>query len=474
MPCHLSVQDKDLRIIEINDLVNKDFGDRVGEYCFAVYKRKDVPCTDCPVLETFKDGKVHTSEETVILNNGEEAHMIVTSAPIFDDKGEVVEVVEMSTNVTEIEILRRKLEDSRREYKRLFESVPCHICVIDGNLEILESNTLYRRDFDMSAGTHCYEVCKQNSSNCPECLVQKTFVDGEVHTSEETLTTRDGRELNFIVYSMPMRDRFGAITSVMEVFADITEVKQLERQLTLMGRAVAGMAHRIKNILMGLEGSIFVVNTGVEMNDSNMISEGWEMVERNVGRVSRLVMDLLYCSKKREPEFKFDICPQEIAREVADLYRRRMNDEGIELKIELGNPPLRGTFDPDSLHNMLSNLVANAVDACRFDLNDHKTSHIITIRCLSDPDGTTVLEVEDDGAGIPEDVAQKVFEDFFSTKGTEGTGVGLLVVKKVAEEHGGNVTFRTEPQKGTVFRVTLPKTWTRQTEQKEDDGVNDE
>ena len=72
----------------------------------------------------------------------------------------------------------------------------------------------------------------------------------------------------------------GAISAVMEVFTDITEVKALERQLTLMGRAVAGMAHRVKNILMGLEGGIFVVNTGLESDDREAIDEGCRRLAR--------------------------------------------------------------------------------------------------------------------------------------------------------------------------------------------------
>ena len=67
-----------------------------------------------------------------------------------------------------------------------------------------------------------------------------------------------------------------------------------------------------------------------------------------------------------------------------------------------------------------------------------------------------MFEVEDDGVGIPEEMSEKVFEDFFSTKGTEGTGVGLLVVQKVVHEHGGTVTFKSKPGEGTTFRIVIP------------------
>jgi signal transduction histidine kinase len=106
---------------------------------------------------------------------------------------------------------------------------------------------------------------------------------------------------------------------------------------------------------------------------------------------------------------------------------------------------------------MLCNLVANAIDACRFDPFAHKPAHYVIIRCSENGDGSTTLEVEDNGAGIPEELNNKVFQDFFSSKGTEGTGIGLLVVQKVAEEHGGKVTFTSTPGEGTTFTVSIPR-----------------
>jgi len=223
-----------------------------------------------------------------------------------------------------------------------------------------------------------------------------------------------------------------------------------------MGRAVASMAHRVKNILMGLDGGIFVVNDGLETDDRDSVAEGWEMVERNVELVSRIVKDLLYCAKDREPQFERGVSPHDIVLNVRDLFADRMAGENIELRVELGEPQQTGTFDPDGLHNLLCNLVANSIDACRFDPSEDKDGHTITLCCHQNGDGATMFQVRDDGAGISEDLNAKVFEDFFSSKGTEGTGIGLLVAQKVAEEHGGTITFDSKPGKGTTFTVTLP------------------
>jgi signal transduction histidine kinase len=180
------------------------------------------------------------------------------------------------------------------------------------------------------------------------------------------------------------------------------------------------------------------------------------MVERNVQKVSRTVKDLLYCSKERQPKFQADVSPTAVLREVAALYRNRMRDEKISLEVDADDQIPPGRYDPDGLQNMLSNLTANAIDACRFDVDSSKPAHHVRLSCALSGDGIA-FEVADDGAGIPAEVVDKVFLDFFSTKGTEGTGVGLLVVQKVAEEHGGQVTFSTAEGRGTTFRVQLPQ-----------------
>jgi signal transduction histidine kinase len=359
----------------------------------------------------------------------------------------------LSNNVTS---LRRELDRTRRGYERLFTAVPCFICVLDRDHQILEANELYREEFGASDRSRCYEVCKGRTTKCPDCLVDQTFIDGQVYSSEEMLVTRDGRRVNAVVYTRPIYDDEGQIESVMEVFTDITEIKKLQRQLALMGRAVAGMAHRVKNILMGLEGGIFVVNEGLDAGDQDGISEGWEMVERNVELISRIVKDLLYCSKERIPNFQSDVCPEEIVLDVQRLFADRLESEDIELATDLEKPFHSGSFDADGLHNLLCNLVANAVDACRFDQADDKDGHTIIMRCRTNGDGSTILQVADDGPGISEDVNARVFEDFFSTKGSEGTGIGLLVAQKVAEDHGGKVTFSSKPGRGTTFTVTIP------------------
>ncbi len=364
-------------------------------------------------------------------------------------------VKEMSSDISELKALHQEIDQRKQHFKELFEIVPCYISIQNREYRIEETNALFKQDFGEREDVHCYAAYKGREDICPGCPVQKSFADGEIHSSEETVITRDGREAQMMVHSMPIRDKQGEITSVMEVSTNITKLKRLQHQLAMMGLAVAEMAHRLKNILMGLEGGIFVVNTGFEDNDNETVKEGWGMVERNVTTISRIVKDLLFCSKERRPEYQDDISLAGLLEEITQNYRPSVEADGIKLVLELDPKVGRGRFDPAGIHNLVENLLTNAIDACRFDPAPGK-QHAIKLRCTRQPDADEVLiEISDNGAGIPDKMSDKVFKGFFSTKGTAGTGLGLLVVEKVAREHGGSVTYTSKPGEGTTFKVLL-------------------
>lgn len=457
VPCYLSIQDRNLRIIRTNALFRKDFGNRVGELCHVVYKGSKEVCPNCPVIKTFADGRTYSTEETVITKDGRPAQMIVYTTPVADEQGNIVGVMEMSTNITEIKELQEQIDASRKEYMDLFERVPCYISILDKDYRIKRLNSMFKKDFGDRTGSYCYEVYHKMDNICPDCHVAKTFEDERIHSVEKTVIRADGSEARLIVYSSPIYDEKGRLTAVMEMATDITEVKRLQRELIYMGQTIATMAHRIKNILMGLEGGIFVVNTGMEDSDNALISKGWDMIENNVNKVSRIVKDLLYCSKERELNMQ-EIDPVPVVNSVYELFRGRAQKEGVGMNLELPESLPRGRFDSEALHSLLTNLVMNALDACIYDTTgEKKDSHRINIRGYYDERKRHIFEVEDNGQGIPGSVGESIFEDFFSTKGREGTGLGLLVAHRIVEQHGGAITFDSKESVGTTFRAVFPQ-----------------
>ena len=346
-----------------------------------------------------------------------------------------------------------KWDPTRNDYPQLFQRVPCYISVQNHELRIVQTNQLFQQDFGNRVGELCYEVYKGRSSPCPECPVVKTFADGQVHSNEEMVITRDGQEAFVIVYTSPLYNDQGQIVAVMEMSTNITNIKRLQTDLSLMGQTVATMAHSIKNILTGLDGGIYVVNSGLQQGDKTETLKGWEIVQRNVARISSLVKDILYCAKKREHILSI-IEPNQVVREVFELFRGTAALEQIELVLDLESKLGLILFNAEDLHTILSNLVHNAIEACKFDVN--RRDHRIVLRSiLKGP--LAVFEVEDNGPGLPEEWENYLFTGMLSTKGRYGTGLGLLVTRKIVNELGGQITFSSRtPGEGSVFRVTFP------------------
>ena len=228
-------------------------------------------------------------------------------------------------------------------------------------------------------------------------------------------------------------------------------------RLATIGETVAGLAHHIKNILSGLRGGMYMVNSGMTKDKPHMLQEGWAMVQRNIERVSELTLDLLRYSKERTPERS--VCrPNEMVSEAVELFRNTAEEHGVKLR-KILDPNLKDAYhDCDGIQRVLLNLVSNAIDACIYDSATPKAWEV-TVRTRLETDagsGETVLfEVTDNGCGMTDEVKQNLFDRFFSTKGGRGTGLGLLVSQKIIHEHGGEIFVESKAGEGTTFSVRL-------------------
>jgi signal transduction histidine kinase/FixJ family two-component response regulator len=139
VPCYISVQDRALRLVEINRQFKEDFGDRPGEHCFAVYKGREAPCTDCPVIRTFADGESHRHETVVTATDGSRYNVLISTAPIRNAAGEITHVMEMSTNITEIRRLQSHLESLGLMIGTVSHGIKGLLTGLDGGLYILDA-----------------------------------------------------------------------------------------------------------------------------------------------------------------------------------------------------------------------------------------------------------------------------------------------------------------------------------------------
>ncbi len=248
-------------------------------------------------------------------------------------------------------------------------------------------------------------------------------------------------------------------------FQDLREIKRLEKELlkserlAAIGQTVAGLAHGIKNILHGLKGGSYLVDIGIQKDDSEKLKKGWDMIKRNISRTSNLVMDLLSYSKERQPEFEACM-PNEIADDVCTLLQDKARQNNVKLVKDFDDAIGEVLMDPNSVHEVLLNLMSNAVDACLFD-EDTSKNFRVDLKTALEKDNVIRFEISDNGVGMDEEVIQKLFTSFFSTKGHRGTGLGLMVTRKLIEEHNGTINVNSKPGNGSTVIVRIPYNLTK-------------
>ena len=225
---------------------------------------------------------------------------------------------------------------------------------------------------------------------------------------------------------------------------------QSER-LAAIGQTIATLSHHIKNILQGIRGGSYLVEMGLENEDLALIRKGWEIVNRNQGKISSLVMDMLSFSKEREP----DPVPSDLVAVVTDIVETvHQRATEIGATIDWISPPdfPRLLFDPEGLSRAILNVVTNALDAV-----EGRDDGSIAIRVDRDSQAELVsITVTDNGAGMTPQAAAEIFNLFVSTKGARGTGLGLTVSRKILREHGGDIRVTSQPNVGSTFVLAFP------------------
>jgi len=223
-------------------------------------------------------------------------------------------------------------------------------------------------------------------------------------------------------------------------------------RLAAIGHTTAVLSHHIKNILQGIRGGSYLIDLGLKDTDTTKIQKGWRIVERNQDRIYRLVMDMLTYSKERNPVLAPDQLNTQAA-DVCELMQKQADETGIELVRHFAPEVPMSDFDSEAIHRAALNLVVNAMEAV--DGVEHPRV-VVSTRFDAQAD-QLILEVADNGPGVPVEDRDRIFKAFESTKGSHGTGLGLAVSKKIMLEHGGDLTVHSNPGGGSLFRMNWPR-----------------
>jgi signal transduction histidine kinase len=335
---------------------------------------------------------------------------------------------------------------------RIFKDVQPSIVLTDIKMPEMDGIDLLRRLKKMSPDTEVIMITGHGDMDLAIKSVKYEATDFVTKPiNDEILEIA----LNRAQERIGMRRKLSDYTHNLEQLVEDKTRKLVEAErMAAVGQTVAGLSHAIKNITGGLKGGAFVLEKGIELANQKYLLQGWEMIKGNVDKITNLSLDLLNYAKATD--LNIQICdPNQPAIEVVDLMRLRAQDHGIDLISDLCQNLSPCQLDSDLMCRCLLNLVTNAIDACVKgdpDAPDKK----VTVRTIQKRGWGVEYQVSDNGCGMNSKIKQNIFKRFFSTKGSEGTGIGLMITKKIIDEHHGEIDVESKQGIGSTFLVRIP------------------
>jgi|HubBroStandDraft_6_1064221.scaffolds.fasta_scaffold00282_11 signal transduction histidine kinase/CheY-like chemotaxis protein len=260
----------------------------------------------------------------------------------------------------------------------------------------------------------------------------------------------------------PVLDAKGRPVGWLELFSDVTGERQTQskmlqtEKMAALGQLVSGIAHELNNPLTAIMGyTQLLLGHGLMPSQLSEANKVYQEAER----ARRIVKNLLYFARENRPE-RSVVDLNEIIERTLALRSYEFRVENIVVACDLAQDLPKTMADPHQLQQVILNLVINAEQSL---LESRGQGHVWIRTSHSFPAGRAgeagriLLEISDDGPGIAPEIASRVFDPFFTTKPSGvGTGLGLSIVYGIVREHGGEVTFESQPGTGVKFAVDLP------------------
>jgi len=332
-------------------------------------------------------------------------------------------------------------------FRSILDSMPQAVVLADRHLRVVQHNR--------SAATMFETLGLPLGGSLEETLERLNLVGlvDQVRQARAPLADGEVRTDGDRVLSVTVSPSPGA--GLVIVLTDVTEHRRMQEHLahsdkmSSLGQMISGVAHELNNPLTSVLG--YAQLLGASSPDERTADRA-RVLQREAQRCQKIVSNLLSFARKRAPERK-PLSLNEIVQSVLSLIGYQLRVDGIQVRTELSSeiPALHG--DPHELQQVLVNLLTNAQQAIR----QAGEGGEIVLRTLPTEHDSVVLEVEDNGPGIPESIRTKIFDPFFTTKPDgKGTGLGLTLVYGIVESHGGTIEIQPVPGGGARFRIGFP------------------
>jgi PAS domain S-box-containing protein len=392
-------------------------------------------------------------------------------------KGEFSSLASSFNDVADIiSSFHTELKKSRDHLESIVESTSDIIITVSPSKKILTFNTgaekalgYNRRDL---IGKSIEKIWADPSER--DAAIERLKYGDNVVNIETRFLTKTGEIRDVLLTLSLMRNSAGEMIGTFGISKDITEVKRLQNQLLQSQRYIAigevftGIQHSLKNMLNACKGGAYMVKTGLAKDERTMFEEGWTIVEEGINRMTKMSGDMLKYVKEWIPKMeKVDLTNS--LTEIDHVIKKSASDKGIEFQMSISNELPLVQCDAQMIHSTLMDIVSNALDACLWkDYKNGEVPKVIVNASLNNGEQNAIIEVKDNGCGMPENVKSKIFTPFFSTKSKAGTGLGLAIASRMIHSHNGKIEVESEPDQGTVFQIVLPIESNNLTKEKND------
>ena len=468
VPCTITVQDKNLRLLSYNQAFAEEFHVHPGEYCYKAYKHRDEPCDNCPVIRTFEDGLPHVTEEITLDRDGCKRTFFVSTSPMPDETGAVASVMEISLDISESKFLEEELERSRKKYQAIFSCIPTALFVLSRDtLTILELNarpqSLYGYAPGELLGTSFLALFDE-----PDLAPFEAAIRAERPIDRVRHRRKDGQP--FVAAVRVSTAEYPGSQVYLASVTDITNRLETEQQLiqaskmATLGEMSTSVAHELNQPMTVIQTISDYLVRKVRRGqcvDQEQLTEMAEGISRHIARATGIINHMREFGRKSDQTVAaVDLAG--VVHHTFELFSQQLKVRNIEVVFDIPDdlPPVAAQANP--LEQVLMNLLINARDAVEegHDPNTRPGDKriVIALALAGTPEKQFVTaSVADNGPGIAPHVLGRIFEPFFTTKDVgKGTGLGLSISYGIIKNYGGDIVADTPAGGGARFTIRLP------------------
>ncbi len=469
VPCSITVQNKDLRLLRYNRRFRDMFGPKPGDYCYSAYKGRSEKCAHCAVEKTLETGESQQSEESIVTAEGKRLHWLVQTSPLLDENGNAVAVMEMTLDITQRKELEERLRQSELKYLAIFNNIPNSVFVLDQEtLAILDCNSTAQRIYGWSRDEMLgrsfldFFLPEERDRYASQIKVFTVLNRARHHTSQGKpfyvdIMLSPSEDLEHPVFLLSTHD----ITDRLEAEQKVVQAGKM----AMLGEMATGVAHELNQPLTVIKtASGFLLRKIAQQAtvDPDILATLAKEIDSHVDRASKIITHMRNFGRRTDLVLE-PVAVNEVLRDSTEFFGRQLEQREIALIWELEESLPFIMAIPNLLEQVFTNLLLNARDAIEERVEQEpQAPRRITITSFHEPP-LVVVRVSDTGGGIPKALMPRLFEPFFTTKRVgKGTGLGLSISYGLIKDFGGTIQAtnkdpETDPDgAGAVFTLRFP------------------